>query len=103
MTLRVDRSRPEQAKVTFIWPRRDPVGTVSVVGTFNNWTPGLDELTDAGDGTRTVTLGLPYNERFVFRYLGPNGEWLDDPDADGITVEGSIVLPIAPKSGGLSP
>jgi hypothetical protein len=48
------------------------------------------------DGTRGVTLGLPYQEPLVFRYLGPGDAWFDEPDADAITDEGSVILPQEP-------
>jgi hypothetical protein len=99
VALNIDRSRPEQAKVRFSWPSTEPSGTISVVGSFNEWTPGLDELSDGPDGGRSVTVGLPYGVEIVFRYLGPDGQWFDDPDADEISQRGSSIRPIkAPSS-----
>jgi hypothetical protein len=62
-----------------------------VVGSFNGWTPGLDELVQQPDGTRSVTLGLPYGQELVFRYLGPGNNWFDESDADEITSHGSVI------------
>lgn len=94
MSLDIDASRPDQLKVRFILPLEDPAGPVSVVGSFNDWTPGLDELSPNIAGTRSVTIGLPYDTELVFRYLGPQGTWFDEPDADDITSRGSLLRPI---------
>jgi hypothetical protein len=91
MSLHIDRSRAEQMKVRFIWPAEQPPGPISVVGTFNNWQPGLDELQADPDGGRSVTLGLPYDTRYVFRYLGGDGQWFDEPDADDTNSSGSVL------------
>ncbi|UQX87389.1 isoamylase early set domain-containing protein [Jatrophihabitans telluris] len=96
MSLDIDRGDPIQAKVRFILDSDNPVGRVSVVGSFNDWTPGLDELSDDGDGTRSVTVGLPYGRQFIFRYLGPGDRWFDDPDADRVSSAGSIIEALRP-------
>jgi hypothetical protein len=98
MVLHIDRSRSEQMKVRFIWPDAEPVGPISVVGSFNDWQAGLDELQAGADGVRSVTLGLPYGHRFVFRYLGPDGQWFDEADADEVTNGGSVLHPKSPES-----
>ena len=98
MSLHLDRSRTDLMKVRFVWPHDEPVGAMSVVGTFNNWQAGLDELEPDENGLRSVTLGLPYDTRFVFRYLGPDGDWHDDPDADVISRAGSVLEPRRPAS-----
>jgi hypothetical protein len=91
LSLDIDRSLPERVKVRFILDASHPAGSVSVVGTFNDWTPGLDELIADGHGTRSVTVGLPYDTEVVFRYLGAGDTWYDEPDADEITQRGSIL------------
>ena len=63
MSLDIDRSRPDQVKIRFILDASHPPGRISVVGSFNQWTPGLDEFVDNHDGTQGLTLGLPYGER----------------------------------------
>jgi hypothetical protein len=100
MALHIDTSRPDQLKIRFAWSRTEPPGPLSVVGSFNEWTAGLDELTDDDHGERSVTLGLPYGQRFVFRYLAESGNWFDDPDADEITRQGSVIHPVPAPNGG---
>lgn len=96
MSLDIDRSHARQLKIRFVLDASHPPGQVSVVGSFNNWTPGLDELVEDHDGTRSVTVGLPYSQDIVFRYLGPGQRWFDEPDADEITEQGSVLRGIAP-------
>jgi len=62
--------------VTFALPGE--VGPVSVVGDFNDWTPGAHVLQRRSNGTRSVAINLG-SGRFEFRYLAPDGVWLDEP------------------------
>lgn len=71
----------------------DTEGPVSVVGDFNDWTPGAHLLRRRSNGTRSVTVMLPAGERVRFRYLAAGGRWLDDPDADGHDGDGSLLTP----------
>ncbi len=91
MALDIDVSSPAHIRVRFTLDDSHPPGEVSVVGSFNNGTPGLDALTPDHDGTRSVVLGLAYGERHVFRYLGPGTDWFDERDADQVTAEGSVL------------
>lgn len=99
MSLDIDVSDHHHMKVRFILDNAHSPGQASVVGSFNGWTPGLDSLENDHDGTRSVVIGLSYGERHVFRYLGPGDEWFDDPDADEITVEGSVLQRDVPTAG----
>jgi hypothetical protein len=40
-----------------------------------------------------VSVILPAGGSVHFRYLGENGLWFDDPDADAITETGGVVQP----------
>lgn len=88
MSLQIDLSRSDHARVRFVVDANDHPGVVSVVGSFNGWTAGLDELFPQADGSRAVTVGVSYGEPLTFRYLADNGVWFDDPDADEITAQG---------------
>ena len=77
-----------KTRVTFCLPADRPAGTVSVVGTFNDWRPGEHELKQRRDGTRTITVQLGPG-RHRFRYLGEGGVWLGDEHADEIGPHGS--------------
>jgi 1,4-alpha-glucan branching enzyme len=80
-----------KTRVTFCLPKDAPDGAVSVVGTFNDWEPGLHELKDRRDGTRTVTVRLDPGH-YRFRYLASDGVWLDDEHADVVGPQGSELL-----------
>ena len=77
--------------LTFFLPTTVLDGTVSVVGTFNSWTPGLHPLRKRSNGTASASVTVPVGETVRFRYLGENGRWFDDADADEITSDGSVV------------
>jgi 1,4-alpha-glucan branching enzyme len=66
-------------------------GPVSVVGDFNDWTPGVHVLRKRSNGTRSVTVALPAGAPVRFRYLADGGHWFDDPQADAHAQEGSLL------------
>jgi 1,4-alpha-glucan branching enzyme len=65
--------------------------SVSVVGDFNDWTPGAHTLRRRSNGTRSVAVTLPAGERVHFRYLASGGRWFDDPEADAHDEQGSLL------------
>ena len=69
-------------KITFALPGDHPAGKVSVVGNFNDWTPGADLLKKRSNGTMSATVTVPADYVVAFRYLGENDAWFDEPDAD---------------------
>ncbi len=83
--------RSTDVKVTFSLPLDGDAGSVSVVGDFNGWAPGSTVLVKRANGTRSASVTLPGGSRVHFRYLGENGHWFDDPDADVIDHEGSVL------------
>jgi hypothetical protein len=95
MAIRRDTSDPDRLLLTFELPVDEPPGPVSVVGSFNDWTPGVHELVDAGDGTRRAHIEVGYGRAVHFRYLGAAGAWFDEPDADEVTAMGSLLNPVA--------
>lgn len=78
-------------RLTFALPADDSSGAVSVVGTFNDWTPGAHVLRRRSNGTMSASVTVPSGTTVHFRYLGENGHWFDEPDADLVTSEGSLV------------
>jgi hypothetical protein len=66
-------------------------GEVSVVGSFNGWTAGVDTLVLQDDGTLSATVVVAADQDVHFRYLAEGGMWFDDPDADEITPTGSVI------------
>jgi 1,4-alpha-glucan branching enzyme len=74
-------AKTNDVKVTFSLPTEKPAGPVSVVGDFNDWTPGKHVLAKRANGTRSVAVTVPAGTSFRFRYLGENGHWFDDEEA----------------------
>lgn len=74
-------------------------GVVSVVGSFNQWTPGVDVLESQEDGQRRVTVTVEPDADVHFRYLGSGGAWFNDPQAES-TEYGSVLRVTEPHSGG---
>ena len=76
--LRTTKIRNRDAyQLTFSLPGE--AGLVSVVGDFNDWTPGRHELKRLRDGSRSVSVRVPAGRPVRFRYLGADGHWFDDP------------------------
>ena len=75
-------AKSTDVKVTFSLPQNQPpTGPVSVVGDFNEWTPGKHVLAKRTNGTRSCVVTLPAGSSYRFRYLGENGHWFDDDEA----------------------
>jgi hypothetical protein len=74
-------------QLTFTLPPEAPPGPVSVVGDFNDWTPGRHQLKQHRDGSRSVTVRVPAAKTVRFRYLAADGYWFDEPavaERDGV-------------------
>ena len=82
----------EVTHVTFVLPTDQPHGAVSVVGDFNDWTPGAHTLVRRSNGTRSVKVAVPAGQRFGFRYLAEGGVWFDDPAVAERRAEDCVVL-----------
>lgn len=95
--------RKDTVQVTFILPPDPACPAVSVVGDFNDWTPGTHELLVREDGTRAVTVAVPGDERLRFRYLAHGGHWFDEADADGHDGRNSYLEPAGAGPGSTQP
>lgn len=78
--------------ITFALPSDHPAGKVSVVGNFNDWTPGAAPLKKRSNGTMSTTVKVPADYIVAFRYLGENDAWFDEPEADFIDSGASVIL-----------
>jgi 1,4-alpha-glucan branching enzyme len=87
------RRKKAATGVTVTFALDDTVtGSVSVVGDFNDWTPGAHVLRKRSNGTRSVSVTLPVGRPARFRYLADGGHWFDDPQADAHDPEGSLLM-----------
>ena len=75
-------AKTDDVKLTFVLPQEEPTGPVSVVGDFNDWTPGTHVFAKRTNGTHSVSVNIAKGSSVRFRYLGEHGHWFDDPDAD---------------------
>jgi 1,4-alpha-glucan branching enzyme len=85
------QKKGDQTRLTFALPHEPHLGAVSVVGDFNDWTPGRHTLVERSNGTRSVVVSVPAGSRHRFRYLAEGGHWFDDADADGVDHHGGLV------------
>lgn len=81
-------------KITFTLPAGSDV--VSVVGNFNDWTPGVHVFRNRGE-KRSVSVVVPADYIAVFRYLGEGGVWFDEPEASYVDAGASVLLAPEPK------
>ena len=83
------KSRPE-SKVTFRLPAEAaPEGTaVYLVGDFNNWDPTATPMERLKSGDYKVTLDLPVERTYAFRYLIDGQVWENDWEADAYAPSG---------------
>ncbi|MCG8925080.1 isoamylase [Lentzea sp. DG1S-22] len=89
--IRIVPAKDQQVRVTWALPRHEPPGPVSVVGDFNDWTPGTTELRPRSNGKRTAAVVVPRGTTLRFRYLGPDGHWFDDEDATAHDGQGGLI------------
>ncbi|MFV0450991.1 MAG: hypothetical protein ACK5LS_01915 [Propioniciclava sp.] len=86
----LDRSHPVDGRRTLTFRLRDH-GPVSVVGSFNAWTPGVLVLAETAGGELLGSVEVAADIEVRFRYLGGGGRWFDEPDADRIDAGGSVI------------
>lgn len=80
------KTRPV-CKVTFTLPA--PMSAeakkIALVGDFNDWSRESLFLKGKADGSFSVTLDLPTDQTFQFRYLIDGSRWENDDRADAYT------------------
>jgi Glycogen recognition site of AMP-activated protein kinase len=95
MAVSVERGSEQTAFVKFSLPESEDPSNVSVVGSFNDWTPGAHLFTE-DQGEWSVIIEVPYGHEVHFRYLGDGGRWFDDPDAEPAGDEGGRIAAVVP-------
>lgn len=83
MLKKVNKKKSDQVKVTFVLPDDHPYGDeVSVVGDFNDWTPGANRFVRRSNQTYSTNVMLPEDSRFSFRYYSEDVGWINENEAD---------------------
>lgn len=77
------RNKP-MCKATFKLPREaaPEARTVCLVGDFNNWNARANPMKRAKDGSFSITLELPCDREYKYKYLIDNTRWENDWSAD---------------------
>lgn len=70
-----------EATLTFVLPGTSYGDRVSVVGDFNGWDPMATPLRRQGNEL-VASVTVLNGRRYAFRYLGDDGRWFNDPEAD---------------------
>ena len=71
-------------KVTFIMPKEavESAEKVHLVGDFNNWEKQAMPLKKLKTGIFKITVDLPRDREYQFRYIVDNTKWENDWEAD---------------------
>jgi 1,4-alpha-glucan branching enzyme len=72
----------KMCKVTFELPSQVATEHAVVVGEFNEWSVGAAPLKRRKDGRLSVTLSLPAERSYRYRFLLDGGRWENDWEAD---------------------
>ncbi len=75
------KSKPA-CQVSFYTARELDAENVALVGDFNEWNEAATPMKPLKDGRFKVTVELPVDQRFQFRYLVDNSLWQNDWEAD---------------------
>jgi 1,4-alpha-glucan branching enzyme len=103
MKKRFLKSKPV-CKVTFElpWQAANGAARVALVGEFNGWDAASTPMKRQRNGAYSVTLDLPRDREYQFKYLIDGERWENDWEADryvlspGGDSENSVVLTDAP-------
>jgi len=83
MIKKVNKRNSDHVKVTFVLSEDHPYGdTVSVVGEFNDWTPGKHSFVRRSNQTFSTNVLLEEGDRYAFRYYSEEEGWVNEEEAD---------------------
>jgi 1,4-alpha-glucan branching enzyme len=83
MIKKVNKRHSDRVKVTFILPEDHPHGdALSVVGDFNDWTPGEHSFVRRSNQTFSTNVTLKEGDRYAFRYYSEETGWINEEEAD---------------------
>ncbi len=85
LTKKYLKTRPV-CKVTFKLSRQEANAAqqVSLMGDFNQWNSESNPMKRLKDGSFSLTVDLPTDNSYHFRYLMDGQHWENDPAADAL-------------------
>lgn len=75
-----------KVRANFVLPYAEGQAAVSVVGDFNGWDPAANKLVRRKNGTCSTSVVLEPGARYRFRYVGADGVWFNDTEADAYEI-----------------
>lgn len=72
----------DKVSVTFETAAFPSAATVHLAGEFNDWDPATHALKQRKDGAWSITLRLPRDQRYQYRFVVDGRDWVADEDAD---------------------
>ena len=69
-------------RVTFELPPEVSAQTAAVCGDFNDWSPTENPMVKRKDGRFSLTLSLPVNNSYRYRFLLDGDHWENDWEAE---------------------
>ena len=72
----------KKCEVTFDLPAEVNAQSAFLVGDFTEWMDASKEMDQQEDGGFSITVALPAEREYSFRYLLDNERWENDADAD---------------------
>ena len=72
----------KSCEVTFDLPAEVNAQSALLVGDFTEWADASKEMEQQEDGGFSVTVSLPAEQEYNFRYLLDNQRWENDTEAD---------------------
>ncbi len=82
MIIKTPSTKPDKVWVTFQLPATIWAETVHLVGDFNDWSRHSHPLRRAESGMWEISLELPRERSYQFRYLIDGAHWQNDWNAD---------------------
>jgi hypothetical protein len=83
---------PGRVRITFRLEDATVTGPTSVVGNFNDWSPGRNRFLYRGRGIHAAVVLVPEGEVLRLRYLGPDGYWHNPANVDLVEGQDAIVV-----------
>ncbi|WP_109831672.1 isoamylase early set domain-containing protein [Reichenbachiella versicolor] len=63
----------------------DGAESIALAGDFNGWNETTDQFTKMKSGGFKITLELPKEKQYQFRYLVDGTTWVNEKECDGYT------------------